>query len=56
MNWASARSMSADYTNYVKKNGAVEVPDGCNVIGQAQKNAIGPTLVGQSIMRQIIRS
>ncbi|MGC1408191.1 MAG: arylsulfatase [Acetobacteraceae bacterium] len=34
-----AASMSADYSSYVKKNGLVEVPDGYNVIGQAQKNA-----------------
>jgi arylsulfatase len=34
-----ARSMSTDYANYVKKNGVIEVPDGYNVMGQAQKNA-----------------
>ena len=34
-----AKNMAADYANYVKKNGVVEVPDGYNVIEQAQKNA-----------------
>ena len=38
-----ARSMSADYTGYVKKNGVVEVPDDYNVIGQAQNNAARKT-------------